>query len=375
MKKLLNDRGSALVYVLMLLMALGIFSPVLLKMVSTQTLATNKAEYEKKVTQYLYGAMDTFIAYLEAYSTPENPSLDPIQHAKDYFENYPRRSEKVTNIELPDGDTLLYSFKYKPTSNVKYKVTMTVIAGELNPNEEKDEGERFYVKKELEYVIDLETIGGSNFPIGSLEGDSNNFKRLSDAERENRIQQFKPTKFDYGDTNDIKTFKGLEEAMNKALVRKDKSQFTFKLSLDDRISTSTNLNFSTAKDKVFIIYVTQVKNGQDVLLYNTDKPQNKYHEHSLLTLNKDVNWNFRGMLIINGNLNNENSVTLNINNVLVNGSFFAYGVGNSRFNGFYEVRKEYLDGKHKGTGKRESGDFYKDIPGDDTQVEFSSQRK
>lgn len=67
-----SERGNVLTYVLLILLVLMIVTPVILANSSTNQLANNQTEYEKKATDLAVSGMEAFITYLKNYDTYGN---------------------------------------------------------------------------------------------------------------------------------------------------------------------------------------------------------------------------------------------------------------------------------------------------------------
>jgi hypothetical protein len=102
MKSLYNEKGGALLYVLMIVIVLGLFTPVILSTISQNETTERRNEQESKVIQLAVSGMEAFI----------NFSSDPLEQ-KSYLED--QYNENI-QIQLPEGDTIVYRHFVVPES-------------------------------------------------------------------------------------------------------------------------------------------------------------------------------------------------------------------------------------------------------------------
>lgn len=94
MKNLNNEKGGALIYVLMIVIVLGIFTPVILSAISQNESVEKRNELESKVIHLTVSGMEAFINY----------SSEPLEQ-KNYLEN--GYNENI-EIQLSEGETVVY---------------------------------------------------------------------------------------------------------------------------------------------------------------------------------------------------------------------------------------------------------------------------
>lgn len=98
MKRIANEKGGTLLYVLLVFTILLLFAPLLLSFASNRSLHGTMDRLDQAANQLALSSMEAFIAYLDAYQSGDRPK---------YFDGYP--GFLVKNYRLPEGYDVSYA--------------------------------------------------------------------------------------------------------------------------------------------------------------------------------------------------------------------------------------------------------------------------
>ncbi|MDF2963643.1 MAG: hypothetical protein K0S39_5378, partial [Paenibacillus sp.] len=167
-----NEKGAALLYVLMIAMVLAIFTPVMLNVISSDNLIDNKRKSDKQVTDLAVGGMEALVSYYNNYTGSDR--LANFNAYPGFTGNTPK------NIKTPDGTTIsykLYVVDVDPLTNAD-----TPSASQPNPSSPLPEGnytvkmiaEANGLSKSLRYKFPVFNSGSGGSTVDDQVNETNN---------------------------------------------------------------------------------------------------------------------------------------------------------------------------------------------------------
>jgi hypothetical protein len=166
MKYINNERGAALIYVIMIALVLTTFFTVILMTTSTSQTAGISSEREKVVSNLAVSGMQSLLRYHLPNQTP-NP-VDQLTFIRNDISGIYGRDGIA--IKQPTGETVTYrqylvpstlsdsqaliTLNYVPKNSIaisgtRYKLVITATSGDTNSNQQKDAGENSFKIKSL----------------------------------------------------------------------------------------------------------------------------------------------------------------------------------------------------------------------------------
>jgi hypothetical protein len=179
MKSIHNEKGAALIYVVMISLVLTSFITVILMIISNSQLSAISSESEKEVTNLAVSGMQSLLRYHLPSQTP-NPT-DQLTFIKNNLSGI-CGSTGCTGISIkqPTGETITFRQYLIPstipdsqaldlsnvvltgniaTSGTQYKLVTTATVGDnVNPNQMRDPGENSFKIKSLVRPIGVNAV-------------------------------------------------------------------------------------------------------------------------------------------------------------------------------------------------------------------------
>lgn len=157
-----NERGGTLVYVLFAFSILLVFAPVMLNLVMDKTLTDKTNQNQKLVEQMALTGLETFVGYLNGYSSQTGRS--------GHFKSYTGwTNETWITVTLPENQPVSYRQRLcedsscsivvpssSTLSKTVYYAEFTAIAGDMDGDHVKDVGsEPLFREKRIVYSINV----------------------------------------------------------------------------------------------------------------------------------------------------------------------------------------------------------------------------
>lgn len=146
-----NEKGSALVYVLLISTIIMIVVPIIFNMITNTSSAISRSSYEKKATNLAVSGMQSYINNQDILLDRSLYGKSIVNLSSDISLNYFQFAVlKTQPAEI--GNMLDYdSFITAKNNNQAYTVIITCIAGDTNNNNIKDADEPYFFEKKLVY--------------------------------------------------------------------------------------------------------------------------------------------------------------------------------------------------------------------------------
>lgn len=317
-----DEKGAALIYVMMIIMVIAIFVPVLLQMSSTSALNMNRSKNDKLAYNVAVSSMETFIAYLSAIPSTSNRIT--------FFNNYSGWGQRT--LTTPEGNAIDYKLylstadpnlvtsTYNPaislTAPDRYTVIARATAGKMI--------------KEITYGFDVLNLAGGDVAPGGVSS-FNTLLNYTNGENPYDTNQDNVVSWDeIKASRNEETFNDFYVALQKDLIG-ESYHYTFdnpsaminfmktNAALKDQagqISIACNcsaFDFSDIVPKGEILdFITGYKASAFVISFSNDVSQNAG--------NWNIMWKMKGMVMVNGDLSLGDKF-FDVSNVVVNGTF------------------------------------------------------
>jgi hypothetical protein len=326
-----NERGGVLLYVLMIMIILAIFTPVILSMTTNAQLKDQRSENRRKAEMLAVSGMESFIAYLN--------EINVGQVAELYFESYPGWGESsqtlpdgsVANYRyFPVGTTLVEGIPEAITAGQYETVELKVTIGTGNLVQDKAISYDFWIPTGTSTGERPTTDGGVSNPL--LNPTEEEFADIAsyeatggmiigdDYEEYTRFyNQIIPTSFDYTFYN--KTGTQLVNELNTIFTNDARSEITVVCYCPPSVDIVKEVDADFRQDPL-----------QKLILYITGAPATSTTPEGTSDFNIiKEDWAMDGMLLVNGNIMVDSGSSFYANNVFVSGTHSAQGSNQQKF--------------------------------------------
>jgi hypothetical protein len=324
LKLLKNERGAALLYVILISMIIAILVPIMYKIVVNSSLHASISKDEKSAYNVAAGSLETLVAYLGKIPATSNRIT--------YFNNYSGWGKRTlltsegTTIEyklfLEKHDPNLITESYKPAIPLSSPGRYMVVAQATSGNSTKS----------ITYGFDVLNLAGGDVAPGGVSS----FNQLINFTGINNTNIY-DTNNDHALTwNEIGAATG-DPSFNGFFIklRNDLTGGTFNYSFNDPITMinfiRTNSALKLQTGQISIACNCSAFDFSNILPKNTTLDFVTGYNASAFVIyfansvsqsagNWNLYWKMKGMIMVNGNLTLNDRV-FDVSNTVVNGTF------------------------------------------------------
>jgi len=269
-----EERGAVMMYALLALVLLAIFTPAVIHMVSAASRSVEKTDDEKRVTISAKSAMNSFISYIEHAKSTDGLAYYnayPLWGAHRFAHPDGSEYELIMDIVQESSGQFVH-LAYEAPSLDTYHVRVRAISGDEHPNQQRDPDERSYAAYSIVYEIPLRSgSGGEGFGPGGILNPS--------QPRETPPASGSNAAIYYGDQSPYgSNLPGLSEAIGEYVAAKSadwqvvaRTYYSQATPCGGSCLSDSSWSGASADDPA-VIYTSRLSIDQDVTIGAPDKP-------------------------------------------------------------------------------------------------------